>query len=1076
MIPAYDMDMMRSHPQTSDLYLVIQQPQRFSEGLYMGDREWLDWDWSCQINGAPAGDPVVQLTVNGGSGNAALLSGMTVLIGSTLGEWDKAIVRLRGDQNVVAGTVTLDIATSSDIAGIVDDGDWVVVLDEFRLWQIYGRIVADPVAETIDWYKDWDILWDDIAGTDANRRISMIPPVPIMGPHAVKFVDPPDEEAQFWFDWGDSYDPSTNPADPAITAYTSWGETDHVGGTWNSAVEHPGWQTVDHISGLRGFRTILEVNNAFGNAATLPYRRGVRYVFTLRRPGQSQAHDPPNSEPIINFRLDAHPAASFEQGYWRTSITVFEEDASKYNIMPGALVILFTEDWYMLNSPYLDPRGMRDESVGRVFDRENILMSGRIDGASISINAETHDVSFDIISIGEETASYRNYPIVINDNLLTEDWIGTPTLTVDRATRYYTAWHTTLSLVTDVYQVGDDHTIKAQDFLEGDIYSTLNTFLWDRLFARMLVDKYGRVINEIDVQMQPYGSAETLFTLEDTDWLDNLQIKSLEMDRCKAAECGGIIYNVGDIIPRLSRAPGSYDGYRGVTEPSNALAITDQDELNILSGRYYQYKNHKWEMGVELAGNWRWMDIVPQSAVLVADMDVERGTIDGRMIIREVSNTFKLDNGCIFTSIAVESEENDGKAGVTVDIPEDLPDPPPVTRPRIPTPPGRPPTPLDPISDSGVRIISTDVGVFVTDDIGAAYPYWYGVNNGFVTADDLRVMDIKRDPFHWWTSGGTERTLWALCGSGVWKHENFPNGTWVQWIPYADFITAGMIDRAPRNALWYGRMNMSIEVENLYAVTMWNDRFGTSECWGFVLADAIISNATQFYGTNDGGGWGDVKFAPHSAGNVIYIAANRAPAHGASSEATLHATPNRGGAWGIVDTLDVNRKGDWASISIPYVDAANPDLYILWGRGGVGAGQAGRYRISGDGSGTFTTIPDSETNQSKIGTGGHPDYIAFLGADIDNDEAKWSNDRGLTYTLLPLAPISEIAMAGFTVWGDGVLQSMLIGTYVAEPFTGTTYMYGWVQGLAAWADKTGNLNGFGVGKVYQIDRDSMGTA
>ena len=96
----------------------------------------------------------------------------------------------------------------------------------------------------------------------------------------------------------------------------------------------------------------------------------------------------------------------------------------------------------------------------------------------------------------------------------------------------------------------------------------------------------------------------------------------------------------------------------------------------------------------------------------------------------------------------------------------------------------------------------------------------------------------------------------------------------------------------------------------------------------------------------------------------------------------------------------------------------------------------------------------------------------FLASDTDDFTCKWSNDRGLTYNILPAMPVDEYCAAGFARWSNGILQSLLVGTQFAAP----AEMYMWSQGFSSWVDKVGNLGGFGVGKVFQVDRDSMGTA
>lgn len=1062
-IPAGDLTKLRSEPQTSKVYMIIQQAQHSTDAgvSYTG------YDWSCRIDGAHTDDPTVTLTVDGGGAAADLLDGMTVLIGSFYGAWDKGIYRVRGDQTVGPATVTLDIGTSSEVRGNVADDDYVVVLDEFRFWQRYGRIeiVGDAV-----WYKDYDIEWDDLGGTDAARALAMMPPVPIMGPHAVKFMEIGDANAQFYFDWQDSY--ATAPSE-AVDTWTSEGETDHAGGVWNSAVQTPGWQTVDAVSGLRGFRVMLEVDDGNGNATTLPYRRGVRYVFTLRRPGETQPGDPANAEPIVDFEMTEPIAGSFEQGFWRTSLTVFEGEAAKYDIMPGALVILFTEDVY----------GTTSGSLGPIDDRENILLVGRIVDGTIRENPETGDVTFEIASPGAEAAMYHNYPIVVQNDDDAATWIDTPDLTVDRAVHYYTTWHTTLNIIADLYQTGDTVEIFAQDFLEGDIYSTLNQFLNDRIFARLLCDKYGRFFCEIDANEQAFGSVTTLWTMATADWLEEITARHRHPTPVNAVECGGLIYQDGAVVPKLSHAPGLFDQYRGVRSTATSLAITSQTALNTSCGRHLSALNYEYEIGFLLAGNWRYCDIAPQRVVDIGTLSTEREALTGTYIIRTVSNEFSADAGAIFTSIQTEQEADDGVAGVTIEIPEEIPEP---QRPfpKIPIDPGFPPDIGWPSPDEGRRIIATTAGVFVTDNIAATSPVWYGANNGFSTANDHHVYCIRRDPFHWWTSGGTERTLWCVNRTGVWKHENFPYGTWVQQITYAAFLAAlGWAAAAP-NGIEFCRMDMSIETDGRYVVGLNIAMQGGAP---FFLPEMhsvqAVCQAAAILNTNDtvsafnpagiwhglGTGWHAVKYDPHSATQIIYSSVSVNPLNVATAARSLYQTINGGAAWAVIDgPYGFGAMNQYGSISVPYGDGGNS---VLWG-------SETTHRVSTDGGVTFSDVPNiaAALEAGIIGTSGIDDRI-WLGCDrADGTQSQYTINSGVSWTTVPLLPSACQTYDTYTRWQGNFFKSALlvgIGTGVA-PHIANVWRHSF--GEASWSDKTGNLPIYSPGCVYDVERDSMGSA
>jgi hypothetical protein len=156
--------------------------------------------------------------------------------------------------------------------------------------------------------------------------------------------------------------------------------------------------------------------------------------------------------------------------------------------------------------------------------------------------------------------------------------------------------------------------------------------------------------------------------------------------------------------------------------------------------------------------------------------------------------------------------EYDADDGYIFDGYPPLPDPVPIT-----------PYPTEYI---GRRIIATDVGVFYTDEIGDASPVWVAVNDGLDDAIKLNVWDIKRDPHHWWTTEGAERTLWAFTQDGIYQMEQFPNGTWTQVIDHA------VLTGSATYHCQYGRMDFSIEVDGKYAIAYHHHWIRRPSSWG----------------------------------------------------------------------------------------------------------------------------------------------------------------------------------------------------------------------------------------------------
>lgn len=1024
-----DLPVLRSTPQTTKLYLVVQQPQTYSGGT------WSGYFTSTVLTAAPTGDPVAELTVNGAWSDAVTIrDGMTIFIGSSAGKHDKGITRYRGDDLAVNGETALPIAPTSELHD-AQIGDHVTVLDEFQLWNRYPRVVN--TAGVLAWYKDYDVTYNSLGADAATRRQASMPAVPILGPHAVRFIDV-GGDADVYFDWSDSY--ATAPG-ATVNGWASAGEDGGAG--WSSAVQVPGFQTYSNVSGLAGYGVRLTVATDKQDPAAR-WRRGERYVFTLRKPGQTQGGDPSNAEPIINFDVSSI-GGDYSSGRWRASIKVYGSDASEHVFAPGSLVILFAVDDYASQPAYM---GTGPASVGPIYDREEIVFIGHIADDSITQNSETGEVSFEALSVAELASRRENYPVPIEYNDSAIEWYETPSLTLARAVWFYIVWHTTLAVISDFYTSSDlEIDIKASDFLAGSLYSTIDSFLDSRRFGRLLVDRFERCKVAVDVQALTYGGAPTLFTLADTDWISALSFREVNEKRVSYLELGGVKYNAGLIVPLISNAPGDMGGYGGTPSSSTHLAITSQSDLNQLAGRIYAARNNRWpQAGLSMAGNWRVGDIWPQEYVYITATTDRHTFTNARFILRDISYEYDRTAGALFVTYTLEME-TEGVNGITVDIPAELPI---VNPPPIPSfPPYIPPTPGNPEPrPSTRRMVVTDVGVFVTDDIEAEVPVWYGINTGLSSATDLDGYSIVKNPFHWQVG---DKSLYIGTGTGIWKMDDFQTGEWEQLISLAAINTA---TGESYTALMYTRLNFNIEFENRFAfVIHYDGGFGDRQYRFIVVQDGVISNTydpgtgtyTSYYA--------DIKFAQHSAGQTIY--ATR-PQINPFVSTELFKTIDGGSNWtSLVYATVVN---SYDSLSIPYVDSDNVnDTFVLFGNRGV-------IEI-GINDGYSTVSGTTGNNWTKMGTGGHPDYIWLLSQSPGAVACKWSSNRGVDWTELPLLAGGNHFFASNVKWSEGVLQEALVGSD-----DGTVWL--WKQGYSSWEEKTGNLLGFFVTDIRGIERDT----
>jgi len=348
------------------------------------------------------------------------------------------------------------------------------------------------------------------------------------------------------------------------------------------------------------------------------------------------------------------------------------------------------------------------------------------------------------------------------------------------------------------------------------------------------------------------------------------------------------------------------------------------------------------------------------------------------------------------------------------------------------------------------------------------------------------VSDFKRDPWHWWTSGGTERDAWAATSNGFWKHENFPFGTWVNVIDldtiaaHCPRVYAG-VPTVLENGIYRVRMAFSAEVPGRWAAVI-NAGFSSapagSSCWAAMFQDDAFLNDGDEISVSGGGndfGYGGVCFAPHGGGNRAYACSNRNYINVGSGLARLWYTVNAGGTWGggvtYVDEIQTEGLGINTQVAIPYISPSSTDKIVAWGRG-QGTISSSTYRITTDGGATWAVLPGSQgPNYAHILMDGTGDGIALVADRPDVIPCKWSNDQGATWHYLPLLGVAVDQIGGaFAEWAGSTLQRLLIGGGAGE--------FLWENGRPAWVLKTGSL--FSVApdltSTNVIDRDSMGTA
>ncbi|GAP10622.1 hypothetical protein BECAL_01795 [Bellilinea caldifistulae] len=151
-LTSQELQILRSDGLATKLFAIIDQPVTV---------------FSCRVNQTFSGsEPIAQITYNNASGNMNnVLSGMTVLVGSTAGAWDKGLARVRK-------TWTSSIAYIGETSEIEwTNGLYLTVIDEFSIWPRHLRMIGETP------YMDYDIPYSD--------QHNNFNPVVVMGPDRV---------------------------------------------------------------------------------------------------------------------------------------------------------------------------------------------------------------------------------------------------------------------------------------------------------------------------------------------------------------------------------------------------------------------------------------------------------------------------------------------------------------------------------------------------------------------------------------------------------------------------------------------------------------------------------------------------------------------------------------------------------------------------------------------------------------------------------------------------------------------------------------------------------------------------
>ncbi|HZU86603.1 MAG TPA: hypothetical protein VFF78_03900, partial [Anaerolineaceae bacterium] len=419
--------------------------------------------YSCRVNQAAFTDPVVEVTYDSASGTLAeVLADMTVWVGTTAGARDVGITRVRK-----APTASVLYVPPGEIAW--EDDLYLTVVDEFRLWPRVPQAIYNDVL------MDWDVVYSD-------QHESCLP-VPVLGPHAVAWLA--DGLVDVAFDASESWVPGST-----ISAYS-----------WNA----PGSDSIDDDTSATPlityitagtYRVSCTVTAANGKTTT-----GYRRVFVF------DAEHPPVSEFALRICR-----GDYDGGGWSASVEMYDQCAID-ELVEGALVVLFAQDWY----------GDNPISIGPIPGRENVITWGWIENEGLTIDSESGQARFS--AQGPAWWMQQCHTAALNLSKVDESptrWTEIQDLVIDHWVWHLITWRSTVALLMDVLPSGDIRYSAGFEAESGSLWDKVREVCRNRMATIVpACDRYGRLIVEIDPQLLPVANrtaVPVVQALGDGDW------------------------------------------------------------------------------------------------------------------------------------------------------------------------------------------------------------------------------------------------------------------------------------------------------------------------------------------------------------------------------------------------------------------------------------------------------------------------------------------------------------------------------------------------------------------------------
>lgn len=675
-----ELNIMRSDGMAARLFAILDQPVTV---------------YACQVNQAfTTHDKVAQVTYDNASGTLAnALPGMTVLVGSTPGAWDKGLTRVRK-------AWTASIAYLGEMSEIAwADNLYLTVLDEFAIWPRHLRVAADGAV-----WMDYDVAY--------SNQHSAFSPVPCLGPDRVLKLTGASVSTQ-------------------LSASSSWVIGSSISGYAWSIVRGSGasltnaYTATPTLTATAAGRILLQ---CVVTAANYQSSTGYRIVYVY------DAANPPTEVTLDSL------SGSGERGGLEFSISL--PTAPGVTPRDYRKVILFSEE--------------QPQPIAPITGAENVIALGWMDETECQVDAQSGQATLVVKGAHYWLDKITGYPAGIENTAGTPArWTQINALTVDKMLWHLLTWRTTLSNGVDFFLTGDTRQSSAFNAPTGSLWRQIKAIAEESILSAPICDPYSRLFVNVDANYTPEANRSAIPVIQ-TLTRDDFQTVSFTqrpVSDVSRVELSGIalVNNQGQAL--FSLAPGHVFRRFGAPLQKDRLLLSSQAQANELAGLVFGRETRAFDFDITLTGPNRLITLAPLQYLQleIAANDTPAGiAYSGRVIPREITIDHDPETGAMFTSLVAEPEIF-AAPNTNGDIPLNDEDDTIWTPPPFIPPPTPPPPPLPgPLPGAAPRFafLLTSVGLYYTETFDLDDPVWIGLNEGFESRDEtdlFRFLDVNQD-------------------------------------------------------------------------------------------------------------------------------------------------------------------------------------------------------------------------------------------------------------------------------------------------------------------------------------------